>query len=201
MSRPLAVIVVVAVVVAFYSDGDLFRDQRRVEREMIGVAQHELQGVLSRRQVEERLGLAATEMQMLLVVRDRLVGIYWFLRVDQQVMMTGVGEIMLGGSNPHVAQTEATPERAFHGGTVLRQDDVKQGVLRCRLCLSQRRGGRQRQCRAEQGHSQQRHDVPLVLVEHGAWRHEGRERGPAQPRRCPRPEYFPTPVPRCLYLF
>src|ERR1700730_12831040 len=102
MSRPLAdaVVVAVTVVVAFYRDGDLLRDQRRVEREMIAVAQHQLQGVLSLRQVEERLGLARTEVQMLFVVRDRLVGIDWFLRIDQQVMMTDVGEITAGGGGP-----------------------------------------------------------------------------------------------------
>ncbi len=143
MFRPLtdAVVVAVAVVVAFYRDGDPLRDQRRVEREMIAVAQDQLQRVLSLRQVEERLGLAPTEVQMLFVVRDRLVGIDCFLRVDQQVMMTDVGEITAGGSNSHAAQTEATPECAFHGGPILRIDDVKQGVLRCRLCLSQCSGG------------------------------------------------------------
>src|SRR6202171_6592659 len=111
MFRPLAdAVVVVAVVVAFYRDGDPLRDQRRVEREMIAVAQHQLQGVLSLRQVEERLGLARTEVQMLFVVRDRLVGIDCFLRIDQQVMMTDVGEITAGGGNSPASQSEATPE-------------------------------------------------------------------------------------------
>src|SRR3954462_12107962 len=59
MSRSLVI------VVGLDRDGDLFRDQRRGERHMITVAQHQLQGVFSRRQVEQHLGLAATEMQML----------------------------------------------------------------------------------------------------------------------------------------
>src|ERR1700719_1132524 len=110
MFQPLVVTVVVAVVVASYRDGDLFRDQRRIEREMIAVAQQQLQGVLALRQLEQRLGLASTEVQMLLVVRDWLVGIDRFIHIDKQVKMTGVGEIKAGWSNSHVAQTEATPE-------------------------------------------------------------------------------------------
>src|SRR6266702_5626720 len=60
-------------------DCNFFRNERRVERIMLRVAQHELEGVLAGRQIEACLGLTRSEMKMALVLCDRLVGIEWFV--------------------------------------------------------------------------------------------------------------------------
>ena len=53
--------------------GDLLRHQRRIVRHVVGIAHQQLQRVRPRRQLDQGLGLSRAEMQMVLVVRDRLV--------------------------------------------------------------------------------------------------------------------------------
>src|SRR6266851_340808 len=59
--------------VSGHGDSDLLRDQRRVERDMLGVAEDKLNRVLSWRELDAGLRLTGAEMQMLLVLRDRRI--------------------------------------------------------------------------------------------------------------------------------
>src|SRR5260370_33087427 len=86
------------------------------------------------------------EMKMALVLCDRLVGIEWFVDIDEQMMMAAVMKIVPCVGDAHVPQTETTPEPAFDRGAVLRPNKVQNRILWRSLSLSVRgeRHGRQR---------------------------------------------------------
>src|ERR1700743_3382623 len=71
-------------------DRDLFRDERRVERIVVAYSPKQRRCVLARRRFDRGFGLPRPEMQMVLVLRDRLVGIERLIHIDQQMMMTAV---------------------------------------------------------------------------------------------------------------
>ena len=54
-----------------HSDGDDFRDHGRVVGNVAIISENQLKGVLARRQFDLGLGLAATEMAVLVVVGNR----------------------------------------------------------------------------------------------------------------------------------
>ncbi len=54
-------------------DMDLPRNDRRIERDVFRIAQHELEGVRAGRQLEAHLGLTCAEMHVLLVGGDGFV--------------------------------------------------------------------------------------------------------------------------------
>ena len=84
-------------------DGNFFRDDRRVERIMSGVAQYQLQGVLAGWKFNSGLGLARSKMKMRLVLWNRLIGIDWFIHIDQQMVMAAVLEIIARMSYAHIS--------------------------------------------------------------------------------------------------
>src|SRR5262249_48081922 len=131
----------------FHPDRNLFRNERWVERIVLGIAQHQLQRVLSWRQLDACFSLACSEVKMALVLRDRLVGIERIVQVDKQWMMAAVLEFVARMSDAHVAQAKAAPEPALDGRAVLRPDEVENRVLSGRLSLCLRRERRQRQRR------------------------------------------------------
>jgi hypothetical protein len=69
---------------------------------MLGIAQHQLERVLARRQFETCLGLARPEIKVVPVLRDRFVEIERLVHVNQQMMMAGVREIVAGVGDAHV---------------------------------------------------------------------------------------------------
>ena len=77
---------------------------------MLRIAQHQLQCVLAGRQFDTGLGLARAEMNMVLVLWNRLVRIQRFVHIDQQMMMTAVLKIVAGVGDAHSAQTETRLE-------------------------------------------------------------------------------------------
>jgi len=113
---------------------------------MLGIAQHELERMFARQQLKACLGLPCAEMKMALVLWDRLVGIEWFVHIDQQMMMAAIVKIVACMGDAHVPQTETTPEPAFDRGAVLRPDKVQNGILwrGLSLSVSGKRHGRQR---------------------------------------------------------
>lgn len=84
-------------------DGDDLRLDRRLERNMGPVTEHELQRVLPGRQCHGGLGLALAEVNVLLVDRD---GLGHFLGrerlVDQQVVVPDIRLLDAGRSDAHV---------------------------------------------------------------------------------------------------
>src|SRR5436305_4064365 len=111
------------------SDRNLVRVQRRVERIRRGVAQHQLERVVAGRQLDASLGLACSEMKMVLVLGDGFVGIERFVDIDQQMIMSAVLKIVPRMRYAHVAQTETTPKSAFNRGAVLRPNEIKHRIF------------------------------------------------------------------------
>src|SRR5271154_5033846 len=93
---------------SFHRDGYLLRMQRRVERLVQVVREHDLEGVLARSQIERGLGLTLAEMQYLVGRRQRRIELQFAeVGVDEQVMMTGVVEFDPRRCDPHSLQAEA----------------------------------------------------------------------------------------------
>jgi len=70
---------------------------------MLGIAQHQLERVLARRQFETCLSLARTEVKVVPVLRDRCIEIERLVYVNEQMMMAAVREIVAGVGDAHVA--------------------------------------------------------------------------------------------------
>src|SRR5882672_10283716 len=119
-------------------DRDFIRNQRRVERIMLGIAEHELKGMFSGWQFDARLGLARAKMKMRLVLWNWFVGVEWFGHINQQMMMAAVLKIVARVGDTHVAQAEATPKSAFDRGAVLRPYEIQNGIFWRGLSLSPR---------------------------------------------------------------
>ena len=117
-------------------DGNFLRDHRRIERKVVGVAEHELKRVLARWKLDARFGLACAKMKVRFVLRKRLIGIERLIHVDQEVMMSAVRVAVAGVGHAHVAQAKAAPEPTFDGEAVLRPYEIKQHILRRGLSLS-----------------------------------------------------------------
>src|SRR3954467_6927819 len=124
--------------------GDLLRHDGRRERIVLGIAQHELKRVRPGRKLEQRFGLPCPEMQMRLVLQDRLLGIDGVVDVDQQMMVTGVLILVAGMGHSHVAQAEPDPESAADLLPVMRGDEIELCVFGA--CLALREGCRRQQC-------------------------------------------------------
>ena len=72
---------------------------------MLMVAQQELQRMLSRRQRHLRAGLAAPEMDVIEVAGDFAVERRQ-RRIDEQMVMTGIGFVRAGGHDVHAGNAE-----------------------------------------------------------------------------------------------
>ena len=85
-----------------HRDRDLVRDHRRIEGVVLGVPQHQLQGVVAGREFDAGLGLARAEMQMVPIPWDRLFEIEWLVNINQQMMMAAVGIRVARMGDAHV---------------------------------------------------------------------------------------------------
>jgi len=63
-------------------------------------------------------------------LRNWLVGIEWFVHIDQQMMMAAIRVFVAGVGYAHVAQTEAAPKTSFNNRAILRPYKVKIGIVR-----------------------------------------------------------------------
>ena len=108
---------------------DWIRIDRRLVRDVVGVPQKDLQGVTPFRQGDGRLCLTAAEMQVVLVVRDRLI--QWReRRVDQEVVMAGVRLIDASWGDAHFLESEPDRESGRHISAVLRRNNIGARSLR-----------------------------------------------------------------------
>ena len=73
--------------------------------DVVLIAEQQLQCVRPRRQRQFNLGLPAAKVEMVFVVRDRLIEGRQ-IRIDQQVMMAGIGLLRSRGRNAHSMQPE-----------------------------------------------------------------------------------------------
>ena len=67
---------------SFDKNGHFFRDDRWLKGKMLGVAEHELQGIPAGGQFNSCLGLPRPEMNMVLVLWNRVIWIERFVHVD-----------------------------------------------------------------------------------------------------------------------
>src|SRR5208282_3116006 len=93
-------------------------------REMEGVAQQKLEGVATCREGQGGLRLAPAEMQMVFVVRDRLVQ-GRKRRVDQEMVVACVRLFDPGRRDAHLLKSEPNREGGRNVGAVHRRDDVR----------------------------------------------------------------------------
>ena len=113
-------------------DGDLLRDDRRVEGHMVHVAQLQLQGVLARCQRQLGLCLRLAEMNVIGIGRDDCPCWNYFLGIDQQMVVTSI----LGGiprwRQRNVLDSEFDFESLRYSPTIFRRNDGHFSPLGCR---------------------------------------------------------------------
>src|SRR4051812_12739778 len=85
------------------SDHNLFGGDGRLERIMTGVSQNQLKGVLAGWEINAGLGLACAEMQVRLVLRNRLIRVQLFTHINQQMVVTAVWKAIPRMGHAHVA--------------------------------------------------------------------------------------------------
>ena len=88
---------------------------------MFVIPQQQLQRVIPGRQTDFRLGLGAAEMHMVQVARDLAIE-RGKRGIDQQVMMSAIGDVGPSGRELHAGETEFHSHLAPNGGAIHRLD-------------------------------------------------------------------------------
>ena len=105
---------------------NLLRHHRRLVGDVVFVPEQQLQGVDARLQHQRGFRLAFPEMDMVFVGGDRHVRRRQFLRIDQQVMMPGVGVVDACGRDAHAFQAKHDMHlAALDGGAVFGTNDIR----------------------------------------------------------------------------
>jgi len=112
-------------------DGDRRRIDRGLVRNMVEIAEQELKSMSAGRQRDRRLGLAGAEMQMIGVVWNRLVERRQ-RRIDQKMVVPGIGSVDAGRRNAHADQPKSYRQR-------LRDLSAVAGIDEIDLCARRRR--------------------------------------------------------------
>jgi hypothetical protein len=103
--------------------GDALGHDRRIVRDVILVAEDQLQGMLAGGEAHLRLGLSGAEMQMVEVIGDRFVqgrrG-----RIDDEVVVPGIFPVETGRRHAHVAQPEMDGRLGRQRCSVLDVDEI-----------------------------------------------------------------------------
>jgi hypothetical protein len=92
-------------------------------RDVVLVAEQELQSVVARGERHFCFGLPRAEMQMVEIVRDRLIE-RGHRRVDQQMVVAGIRAIGAGGRNSHIPQPEMDDAFRRNGCAIPWVDEV-----------------------------------------------------------------------------
>jgi hypothetical protein len=93
---------------------------------VVPVREQQLQRVLARWKRNFRLGLAGAEVQVVRVVRDRLVE-RWKFGIDQQVVMARVWTIRAGWGNAHALQSKINRQLGRNRVAVTETDEIDLG--------------------------------------------------------------------------
>src|SRR4029079_5913947 len=110
--------------------------------------------VASRRQLDLRLRLRLAEVQMRVIDRNGIAGLHC-VKVDQKMVMPGIGLDVAGGLDGHALDAKHDLERARHRGAILRLDEVN-GLVGFRRRLAT---AHEKRCRNER-ERESTHDVP-----------------------------------------
>ncbi len=133
---------------------DLPGSQCGIVRDMVAVANNELQRVLARRQRQLRFRLPLAEVLHVLVHRQRRFGLLalWQIRIDQDVVMPGRRLVRSSGRDFYAFHTHRHLDRAADGGAILRRDEEHLRILRpMRLGSFGARHGRHKQAKGSTG--------------------------------------------------
>lgn len=90
---------------------------------MVGVAEEQLKRVLAQRKVNSCFGLSRSEVQMIEVVRYRLIQRRQ-LGVDQKMVVAGVGLVDARRRHAHVGKTKVNGRLRRKHGSVLHADEI-----------------------------------------------------------------------------
>ncbi len=113
-------------------DGRVMRNVRRVPEQ-------QLERVAAPRQGHGGFGLARAEMQVVLIVRDRLIQRRQ-RRIDEKMVMSRVRLVHPGRSNAHLFKPEADNKSGGHVGAALGRNNINARARRRRMAGSWRRG-------------------------------------------------------------
>jgi hypothetical protein len=113
-----------------HGDRDLLRHHGGSVRNVSIVAEQELQRVGAGFQLQRDLGLTATEVSMLCILRDCELYV-WKWRIDDQVVMAGILGFDARRGDPHSCEAELDRNRACDGIAVGRRDNFERGLARC----------------------------------------------------------------------
>jgi len=94
---------------------------------MVGVAKEQLKRVFAQRKVNYCLGLSRPEVQMIEVIRDRLIQRRQ-LGVNQEMVVAGVGLFDARRRHAHVGKTEMNCRLLPNYGSLLQVDKINPGV-------------------------------------------------------------------------
>src|SRR3954454_7720537 len=92
-------------------------------RDVVLVAEQELQSVVAWGQRHFCFGLPSAEMQMIEIVRDRLIE-GGHRSVDQEMVVAGIRAIGSGGRNSHIPKTEVDHAFCGNGCAIPEVDEV-----------------------------------------------------------------------------
>ena len=102
---------------------------RRIVRDVIGIPEQELQGVLTRGQRDRCFRLPRPEMLVVEVIGDWLIE-RRELGVDQEVMVTGIGLVQAGRGHAHILKAKVQRNLRRNGSPVLDAYEINTGVGR-----------------------------------------------------------------------
>ena len=141
------------------------------------LAEQQLQGVLPRRQVDGDLGLAAAEMNVMVVGGKVEVGLLGAVRpfaegraIDQEMVVAGAFLFDAGGRHAHASEAEHHGDRVGDRLSILRGANIGLGTLRG----PGRPGGRWSRSRRR---TQRSRDAGCRAVQLPGRRRDGRFRG------------------------
>src|SRR3954451_9061730 len=83
-------------------NGHLLRFDHGIEQLVVGITEHELQGVLTGSQIELRLRLAPAKVEVLLVRRNWLVRVQLTFGIQKQMVVADIGRLITGPRHAHV---------------------------------------------------------------------------------------------------
>jgi len=101
---------------------------------MICVSKHELQSVLTGRQIEAGLSLSRAKMNVLLISWDRLIRFKRLVHIDQEMVVASIRRSVACMSDTHVAQSEPDRETTSDTLPIAWIDNVERGI-RWSRCL------------------------------------------------------------------
>src|ERR1700677_3835219 len=95
---------------------------------MLGITEHQLQRVLAGWQFNTCLSLPRAEVEMCLVLWDRLLLVNLVVYVGQTMMMNAVWGVAARLGDAHTAKAKPAPKGTLYSRAIRRPNNVEKGV-------------------------------------------------------------------------